>query len=137
MTETDGTIEAALDWLRIQGVATALKKATQTAANGFIGIVASDDRSKAAMVEVNCVTDFVEKNVNFQNASLNIANTIQQSADLIGQTKELNIGTNCYCFFFSKIIVFLRNVFNNKTHHLKTETKKLIHKRWYPRYKCD
>ena len=63
--ETDGDIEAAIDWLRTKGLAKAAKKAGRVAAEGLVGIAISG--SEAAVVEVNSETDFVARNEQFQN----------------------------------------------------------------------
>jgi elongation factor Ts len=65
LVETDGDIEAAIENLRKSGQAKAAKKAGRIAAEGVIVVNFSDDNSKAAMVEVNCETDFVGKDDNF------------------------------------------------------------------------
>ena len=65
LVETDGDIEAAIEMMRKSGKAKAAKKAGRTAADGIIVINFSDDRKQAAMVEVNCETDFVAKDDNF------------------------------------------------------------------------
>ena len=64
LNETQGDIEAAVDWLRKKGLAKAAKKAGRTAAEGLVG-VESPGRS-AAMVEINSETDFVARNDAFQ-----------------------------------------------------------------------
>ncbi len=64
LAETDGNMEAATDWLRAKGLATAAKKAGRTAAEGLVGVVTSGTRGAA--VEVNSETDFVAKNEQFQ-----------------------------------------------------------------------
>jgi len=71
LAETDGDMEAAVDWLRKKGIAKADKKAGRTAAEGLIG-VASDGNS-AVVVEVNSETDFVARNDNFQEMVRGIA----------------------------------------------------------------
>ncbi|ETO25593.1 hypothetical protein RFI_11545 [Reticulomyxa filosa] len=76
------SIEEALDWLRSQGVNVAQKKSTQIATNGFIGCVTSAKSRVASLVEINCVTDFVEKNPLFQEAVQDIAHTIAHSSDV-------------------------------------------------------
>ncbi len=63
--ESNGDIEAAIDWLRKKGLSAAAKKSGRVAAEGLIG-VASAPRV-AAMVEVNAETDFVARNETFQN----------------------------------------------------------------------
>jgi elongation factor Ts len=65
LTETSGDMEAAVDWLRAKGLATASKKSSRTAAEGLVGVTTSG--TKGAAVEVNSETDFVAKNDQFQS----------------------------------------------------------------------
>lgn len=76
LVETNGDLEAAIEQMRKSGMAKADKKAGRTAADGLIAIKVSDDAKKAAIVEVNCETDFVAKGDDF----INFANHIAQSA---------------------------------------------------------
>ncbi len=69
--ETNGDMEAAVDWLRKKGIAKADKKAGRTAAEGLIGVDAGD--REAAIVEVNSETDFVARNDAFQDIVRNVA----------------------------------------------------------------
>jgi elongation factor Ts len=64
LTETDGNMEAAVDWLRTKGLAKAAKKAGRTAAEGLVGVAVQG--SVGVAVEVNSETDFVAKNADFQ-----------------------------------------------------------------------
>jgi elongation factor Ts len=64
LSETDGNLEAAVDWLRKKGLSKAAKKAGRVAAEGLIGIAAN--ASKGVVVEVNSETDFVARNDLFQ-----------------------------------------------------------------------
>lgn len=64
LTEVDGDMEAAIDWLRTKGLAKAAKKADRIAAEGLVGVQVSGGRGVA--VEVNSETDFVAKNADFQ-----------------------------------------------------------------------
>ncbi len=64
LNETGGDMEAAIDWLRTKGLATAAKKAGRTAAEGLVGVATSG--TKGTAVEVNSETDFVAKNEQFQ-----------------------------------------------------------------------
>ncbi|MBY8821360.1 translation elongation factor Ts [Sphingomonas colocasiae] len=64
LAETNGDIEAAIDWLRTKGLAAAAKKAGRTAAEGLVGVAVAG--TKGAAVEVNSETDFVAKNEQFQ-----------------------------------------------------------------------
>ncbi|HHY50546.1 MAG TPA: elongation factor Ts [Alphaproteobacteria bacterium] len=71
LAETNGDMEAAVDWLRTRGLAKAAKKAGRVAAEGLVG-VAIEGR-KGAIVEVNSETDFVARNDQFQSIVGNIA----------------------------------------------------------------
>ncbi|HET6620803.1 MAG TPA: translation elongation factor Ts [Dongiaceae bacterium] len=64
LVETSGDLEQASDWLRKKGLAAAAKKAGRVAAEGLVGAVA--EGTKGALVEVNCETDFVARNEQFQ-----------------------------------------------------------------------
>ena len=74
LTENNGDIEAAADWLRKTGLAKADKKASRIAAEGRI--VAAQGEGSAVLVEVNSETDFVAKDTNF----LNFVDTVGQAA---------------------------------------------------------
>jgi elongation factor Ts len=65
LAETNGDMEAAVDWLRTRGLAKAAKKADRVAAEGLVGVATAG--TKAAVVEVNSETDFVARNEQFQN----------------------------------------------------------------------
>jgi elongation factor Ts len=64
LVETNGDMEAAIDWLRKKGLAKAAKKAGRVAAEGLIGIAAQGNIG--ALVEVNAETDFVARNDEFK-----------------------------------------------------------------------
>ncbi|MGD1883043.1 MAG: translation elongation factor Ts [Paracoccaceae bacterium] len=72
LTETDGDMEAAVDWLRTKGLAKAAKKSGRTAAEGLVAVVV--DGITGVAVEVNSETDFVAKNAEFQDMVGGIAN---------------------------------------------------------------
>jgi len=71
LSETDGDMEAAIDWLRAKGISKADKKSGRTAAEGLIGIAGKGP--KAIVVEVNSETDFVARNDTFQKLVEGIA----------------------------------------------------------------
>src|SRR5438067_8767655 len=71
LAETNGEMEAAIDWLRAKGLAAAAKKAGRTAAEGLVGVAVEGNRG--AVVEVNSETDFVAKNEVFQDFVRNVA----------------------------------------------------------------
>ena len=64
LTETNGDMEAAVDWLRTKGLATAAKKSGRTTSEGLVGV--HINAPHAVVVEVNAETDFVAKNADFQ-----------------------------------------------------------------------
>ena len=65
LTETDGNMEKAIDWLRKQGLSAVAKKSGRVAAEGLIGVTINNN--SGAMVEINSETDFVARNELFQN----------------------------------------------------------------------
>ncbi|WFP60864.1 MULTISPECIES: translation elongation factor Ts [unclassified Mesorhizobium] len=71
LNETNGDMEAAVDWLRKKGISKADKKAGRTAAEGLIGV--DSGVREAAIVEVNSETDFVARNAAFQEIVANVA----------------------------------------------------------------
>jgi elongation factor Ts len=71
LQETDGNIEAAVDWLRTRGLAKAAKKASRVASEGLVGVASNGTNS--AVVEINSETDFVALNPQFQEIVSNVA----------------------------------------------------------------
>ncbi len=99
LTEVDGNMEAAIDWLRTKGLAKAAKKADRIAAEGLVGVAVSGGRGVA--VEVNSETDFVAKNADFQKlvagiteAALGVA-TVEElaAAKIAGKSVEDTVTT--------------------------------------------
>jgi len=72
LVETDGDLDKAIEALRLKGVKDAGKRATRTAANGLI-TAELDGTAAGVMVELNCETDFVAKNEQFQELAAKIA----------------------------------------------------------------
>lgn len=77
LAETDGDMDAAVEFLRKNGQAKAEKKAGRIAAEGLCKVIVKNDKT-AAVVEVNSETDFVAKNEEFQNF---VAAVAQQAVD--------------------------------------------------------
>lgn len=71
LTETNGDMEAAIDWLRAKGLSKAAKKADRVAAEGLIGVTLSD--KAGAVIELNSETDFVARNGQFQSMVKEVA----------------------------------------------------------------
>ena len=80
LTETDGDMEAAVDWLRTKGLAKAAKKSGRTAAEGLVGVAVAG--GKGVAIELNSETDFVAKNDQFQKLVGDIAGTALGVADV-------------------------------------------------------
>jgi len=81
LTENGGDMEAAVDWLRTKGLATAAKKSGRTAAEGLVGVAV--EGKKGAAVEVNSETDFVAKNDQFQDFVRTVSKLALETGDSI------------------------------------------------------
>ncbi len=79
LTNTDGDMDKAVDYLRENGLAKAEKKAGRIAAEGIVKTNISEDGKQAAIVEVNSETDFVAKNEKFQDFVGAVASQINAS----------------------------------------------------------
>lgn len=94
LTESDGDMEAAVDWLRTKGLAKAAKKSGRTAAEGLVAVAV--EGGTAVAIEVNSETDFVGKNADFQAMVSDFAKTALgvdnvdalKTADVGGKTVE-------------------------------------------------
>ena len=81
LSETNGDMDAAVDWLRKKGLATASKKSGRIAAEGLIAIALKE--GKGAIVEVNSETDFVARNPEFQIFVSAISNLVMDHGNNI------------------------------------------------------
>ncbi len=86
LAETNGDMEAAIDWLRAKGLSAAAKKSGRTAAEGLVGVAIAGTRG--AVVEVNSETDFVAKNEQFQDFVRNVAALALQSGSDVETLKS-------------------------------------------------
>lgn len=91
LQETNGDIEKAIDWLREKGISKAAKKESRIAAEGLCVTMTKDNH--AVMVEVNCETDFVAKNEEFQNfvnelAQVILKNSVETNEDVLALTVD-------------------------------------------------
>ena len=81
LTETDGDMEAAIDWLRKKGISKAAKKAGRAAAEGLVGVAV--DANTGVLLEVNAETDFVARNEEFKTFVKDASQlALQQGGDL-------------------------------------------------------
>jgi elongation factor Ts len=93
LMETQGDLEAAVDWLRTKGLAAAAKKSDRIAAEGLVAVACQG--TKGAIVEVNAETDFVGRNENFQQfarKAAELAETVKGNVDAL--KKAPYSGTN-------------------------------------------
>ncbi len=79
LTESNGDVDAAIEYLRKRGLAQAAKRAGRVASEGIVGIKVSDDRTKGVLAEVNCETDFVARNDGFKALVDEITGTVFSS----------------------------------------------------------
>ncbi|MGM9878820.1 MAG: translation elongation factor Ts [Bacilli bacterium] len=90
LQETNGNMDDAITWLREKGISKAAKKESRIAAEGLTGSYI--EGNKAVVVEVNCETDFVAKNEEFQNFINNLVKTLVNSnAKTIEEANELTL----------------------------------------------
>ena len=82
LSQTDGNVEQAIDWLRTKGLAAAAKKSGRVTAEGLVGIATAPQ--VAAMVEINAETDFVARNDGFQA----FVESVAQAALTVGEDIE-------------------------------------------------
>lgn len=87
LAETNGDMEAAVDYLRKKGQASAAKKAGRAAAQGLVGVLT--DAKSGTVVELNAETDFVAKNAEFQTFLAEVSKVaLSKKKDLEGLKKE-------------------------------------------------
>jgi elongation factor Ts len=87
LTESQGDMEQAVDWLRKKGLSKAAKKAERAATDGLIGVITTD--SVGAIVEVNSETDFVARNAQFQDLVRTITSLAPQAKGDLGKLLAL------------------------------------------------
>jgi elongation factor Ts len=89
LVESNGDMDAAVDWLRTKGLAKAAKKADRVAAEGLVGVAVSNGRGVA--VEINSETDFVAKNVDFQSLVREVTKIALQTGDSVEVVKAADL----------------------------------------------
>ena len=80
LTESNGDLEGAIDYLRKKGLSVAAKKASRVASQGLVGVKSTG--KKGAVIELNSETDFVAKNDEFQKMALNMVDAALENGDL-------------------------------------------------------
>lgn len=104
LSEVDGDMEKAIEWLRQKGIASADKKAGRVAAEGLVGSYIHTGGRVGVLVEVNCETDFVARREEFQELVRDIAmqiaacpnveyvSTNQIPSDIVEKEKAIEMG---------------------------------------------
>ena len=90
LTESAGEMDAAIELMRKSGQAKADKKASRVAAEGRIVALLSEDQKQGVLLEVNCETDFVAKDAQFQQFTNDVANIV-----LAEEPENLETLMNC------------------------------------------
>ena len=105
LTENDGDMEKATEWLKERGVAKSAKKADRVAAEGSIGFKVADDFKTASLVEVNSETDFVAQNDGFKDL---VATTVTQvfntSAESAEALRETQLDGKAFSAYFDETV---------------------------------
>ena len=89
LVETDGDLEAAIDFLRAKGAAKAAKRAEKSANEGTIGSYVHFDNRTAVIVEVNCETDFVANTDDFKQLAKDLALHIASTAPMAVSPEDI------------------------------------------------
>ena len=90
LKESEGNLDNAVDYLRQKGLAAASKKAGRVAAEGIVGSYIHAGGSIGVLVEVNCETDFVARNEDFQQLVKDISMHIAASNPLVVSREEIS-----------------------------------------------
>ncbi len=122
LKETDGDLEAAVKLLREKGIAKAAKKADRAAKEGVVTSQLAEDGRSGVLLEINCETDFVAKNDNFQSFVSDLASAVaasdattldealaakkgEETVDEFVKTKVLEMGENLKVSNFSRLSI--------------------------------
>ena len=117
LTESNGDMEAAVDWLRTKGLAKAAKKSGRTAAEGLVAVAI--DGGKGVAVEVNSETDFVAKNAEFQEMVASFAGAAINVADVDALSKAEIDGKAVETILTDKIATIGENMTLRRVAHIE------------------
>lgn len=114
LTEANGDMDAAIDFLREKGLAAATKKSGRIAAEGIAYACTNDDGNVGVVIEVNAETDFVAKNADFQNFVKTCAETVMQEnpsdIESLLQTKAVGSDMKVADLLQEKILTIGENI---------------------------
>jgi len=114
LTESDGNLEAAVDFLREKGLAAAAKKSGRIAAEGVAYACINKEGNIGVVIEVNSETDFVAKNQDFQDFVKTCADTVIESdptdVTVLLETKAFNKEKNIRELLQEKVLTIGENI---------------------------
>lgn len=122
LTENDGDMEAAVDWLRKKGLAAAAKKAGRTASEGLVGLAV--EGGQGTVVEVNSETDFVARNEQFRSLVSEItglAMAAKGDVDALGLTNLPSTGKSVSDSVHEAVGVIGENISLRRTDYLSVD----------------
>lgn len=125
LTETNGDLEKAIEYLREKGILKAGKKSTRIAAEGLVSLYVSNDAKIGAIVEVNSETDFVAKNDKFVKFVDDLAKMIvEKDLETIEDLKAAEYEGKTVEEFLTELIATIGENMNiRRFEKLKTEGK--------------
>ncbi len=105
LVEANGDMNSAIEILRKKGAASAAKRADKTANEGVIAARLSDDKKNAAIVEINCETDFVARNAEFENFVNKVADSlIQNNVNNLDELMKISVGNDTIEGLYNEIL---------------------------------
>ncbi len=114
LTEANGDMDAAIDFLREQGLAKVAKKAGRIAAEGVAFATTNEEGNVGVVIEVNAETDFVAKNADFQNFVKTLADTVivenPADVDALAECKAVGTGVTVAALLQEKIQTIGENI---------------------------
>lgn len=120
LTAVNGDFEAAIDWLRTNGLAAAAKKADRVAAEGLTSVCVKG--TKAALIEINSETDFVSRNSDFQNLVKSVSEIAVDCNDIESlQSAKMESGKSVEELVIENIAVIGENLKLRRMQSLQVE----------------
>jgi len=105
LTENDGNMEKATEWLRERGVAKSAKKADRVSAEGSVGLKISADFKRATLVEVNSETDFVAQNDGFKDlVSKTVTQAFETDTKDVEALRETELEGKAFSAYFDETV---------------------------------
>jgi len=114
LTEANGDMDAAIDFLREQGLAKQAKKASRIAAEGVAFAITNDDNTAGVVIEINAETDFVAKNADFlafvKTCALTVMENNPADVDALAQLKAVGTEMTVAELLQEKVLTIGENI---------------------------